>query len=179
MSIYTKNGDSGKTSLLNERVSKTNIRVEVNGQIDELMVKLAFLIEDIKKNNEENLIQALQKIYKNLFTITSMIADTKNNFNYKITDYDISKLEIDIDNMTLSLPKLKNFIYYTGTYTAMLCHEVRAKVRSVERMVVKLFETEQIDNLILIYLNRLSDYFYTLARYINFINNYEEEIIRF
>lgn len=178
MKIYTKNGDSGKTSLLNERVSKTNLRIEVNGQIDELMVMLAFLIEDLKSNEQVKLHQDLKKVYKKLFTITSMIADVNKQYNFSIIENDIDKLENEIDVMTQDLPKLKQFIYYTGSHTAMLCHQVRAKVRSVERIVVELYEKEEIDNLILLYLNRLSDYFYTLARYINIQSGNEEDTLK-
>ncbi|QVK17807.1 cob(I)yrinic acid a,c-diamide adenosyltransferase [Mycoplasmatota bacterium] len=179
MKIYTKNGDSGKTSLLNERVTKTNLRIEVNGQIDELMVMLAFLIEDIKDKEEVKLYQDLKEVYKNLFMITSMIADVNNQYNFGIKEKSIDKLEKEIDCITQDLPKLKHFIYYTGNQTAMLCHQVRAKVRSVERIVVALYEKEEIDNLILLYLNRLSDYFYTLARYINIQSGNEEDTLNF
>ena len=178
MKIYTKNGDTGKTSLLNERVSKTNIRIEANGQIDELMVMFAYLVEDLKANDEEELYYDIRKIYKNLFTITSMIADVKNQYDYSLKDKDILNLENDIDLMTEQLPKLKNFIYYTGCKTSILCHQIRAKVRSVERTADRIYETEALDHDILIYLNRLSDYFYTLARYINFKSGNEEDILK-
>ena len=175
MKVYTKNGDSGKTGLLNDRVSKTNPRIELNGQIDELMVSLAFLIEDIKKMEDGKISTILKRIYKNLFTITSMIADIKKQSNYKLNNNEINILEKEIDEMSLSLPKLRNFIYYTGNDTAIMCHKIRAKTRTVERWAVRLYEEEEIENNILSYLNRLSDYFYTLARYINFINDIEEE----
>ena len=163
MKIYTKNGDSGKTSLLNERVNKTNIRIEANGQIDELMVMLAYLVEDLKTNNEEELYYDIRKIYKNLFIITSIIADVKKQYDYSLKDKDLIKLENDIDLMSEQLPVLKNFIYYTGCKTSILCHQIRAKARSVERAADRIYETEALDNDVLIYLNRLSDYFYTLA----------------
>lgn len=177
MKIYTKYGDSGKTGLLNDRVSKTNIRIEVNGQIDELLVLLAFLIEEFKNNNEK-ICDETKQIYKKLFTISTIIADIKNTFNYHITDDDIKELENSIDNMSEQLPQLKNFIYYTGSKLSMKCHYVRTKVRSVERIVVRLFEEEEIDNNVLIYINRLSDYFYALARYINLINGVDEDILK-
>ena len=91
--VYTKAGDTGKTSLLNERVSKTNLHIEVNGQIDELMVLLAFLIEDLKTNEDEKLYNQIRQIYKTLFTITSIVADAKNFYDYNIHDKEIEKLE--------------------------------------------------------------------------------------
>lgn len=178
MGIYTRKGDEGKTDLIGKRVSKVNLRIETNGQLDELMVKLAFLIEKFKGNNEVKYYDDLKKIYRKIFTITSMIADINKEFGYMIKEKDISALENEIDQMTEHLPKLKSFIYYTGTYTSMLCHEVRAKVRSVERIVVELFETEELDYIVLIYLNRLSDYFYTLARLMNIIEGNDEDLLK-
>lgn len=178
MKIYTKTGDSGKTGLLNDRVSKTSLRIEVNGQLDETMVLLAFLIEELK-NKYDSICKEVKVIYKDLFTITSMIADIKNYYHFNINDSSIEKLEKSIDEMSKDLPVLKNFIYYTGSKTAMLCHHIRAKIRSVERTTVRLFETEEIDNMILSYLNRLSDYFYTLARYLNKLEGIEEDILTF
>lgn len=177
MKIYSKTGDSGKTSLLNERVSKTDLRIEVNGQIDELLVLLAFLIKELKDNYDKQY-NDIREIYQKLFKISTIIADVNNNFNYRITDEDIKKLENNIDTMQEQLPKLKNFIYYTGTNIAMKTHLIRSKVRSVERTLVRLYEKEEIDTNILIYFNRLSDYFYTLARYLNVINGIEEDILK-
>ena len=175
MSIYTKNGDSGKTSLLSKRVRKSDYRIELNGQIDELMVMLAFLIEDLKENDE--FVNSLKLVYKNLFKITSMIADVNKQMNLELDTQEVNELETEIDEMSLSLPKLKHFIYYTGSYKSMKCQEIRAKVRSVERTAVRLFDVEGIDNNILTYLNRLSDYFYTLGRYLNLLDGYEEDIL--
>ncbi len=177
MKVYTKNGDTGKTALLDKRVSKSNLRIEVNGQIDELLVQLAFLIEDIK-TQDETLYSNLKIVYKNLFIITSMIANSNDLYNFSIKETDIKKLEHDIDEMTKELPKLKHFIYYTGNQTAMLCHQARAKVRTVERHVVKLYEEEPVHHHILIYLNRLSDYLYTLARFININSGNEEDRLK-
>ena len=175
MSIYTKNGDSGKTSLLSKRVRKSDYRIELNGQIDELMVMLAFLIEDLKENDE--FVNSLKLVYKNLFKITSMIADVNKQMNLELDTQEVNKLETEIDEMSLSLPKSKHFIYYTGSYKSMKCQEIRAKVRSVERTAVRLFDVEGIDNNILTYINRLSDYFYTLGRYVNLLEGYEEDIL--
>ncbi len=178
MGIYTRKGDEGKTDLIGKRVSKANLRIEINGQLDELLVKLAFLIENFKDNNEVKHFEDLKIIYTQLFKITSLIADVNKEFGYMINEKDITDLENEIDQMSGQLPKLKNFIYYTGTNISMLCHEVRAKVRSIERIVVQLFENEELDFIVLTYINRLSDYFYTLARYMNLKAGNTEDLLK-
>lgn len=175
MKIYTKKGDHGQTSLLNERVSKTDLRIEINGQIDELLVELAMFIEAIKEKGEDNIYLQLKAIYRDLFKLMSIIADKQKVLNLSINDTDITKLEQTIDSLSEHLPPLNSFIYYMGTKEAMVCQKIRAKVRGVERLMVHLFETDELDERILMYLNRLSDYFYTLGRYLNVLNGYEEE----
>lgn len=175
MKIYTKKGDHGQTSLLNERVSKTDLRIEINGQIDELLVELAMFIEAIKEKGEDNIYLQLKAIYRDLFKLMSIIADKQKVLNLSINDTDITKLEQTIDSLSEHLPPLNNFIYYMGTKEAMVCQKIRAKVRGVERLMVHLFETDELDERILMYLNRLSDYFYTLGRYLNVLSGYEEE----
>lgn len=175
MKIYTKKGDHGQTSLLNERVSKTDLRIEINGQIDELLVELAMFIEAIKEKGEDNIYLQLKAIYRDLFKLMSIIADKQKVLNLSINDTDITKLEQTIDSLSEHLPPLNSFIYYMGTKEAMVCQKIRAKVRSVERLMVHLFETDELDERILMYLNRLSDYFYTLGRYLNVLSGYEEE----
>jgi cob(I)alamin adenosyltransferase len=177
MKIYTKFGDTGKTSLLNERVSKTDLRIETNGQIDELLVLMAYLIENVK-SDEEDITKDLQIIYKRLFIISSIIADVKDEFNYVVEDQNVQFLEERIDKMSGDLPKLKNFIYYTGSQNSMLAHQIRAKARSVERAAVRVFENDEFEPIILVYLNRLSDYFYTLARYLNIKSGNEEDTLK-
>jgi len=175
MKIYTKKGDHGQTSLLNERVSKTDLRIEINGQIDELLVELAMFIETIKEKGEDNIYLQLKAIYRDLFKLMSIIADKQKVLNLSINDTDITKLEQTIDSLSEHLPPLNSFIYYMGTKEAMVCQKIRAKVRGVERLMVHLFETDELDERILMYLNRLSDYFYTLGRYLNVLSGYEEE----
>ncbi|NLC95534.1 MAG: cob(I)yrinic acid a,c-diamide adenosyltransferase [Bacilli bacterium] len=175
MKIYTKKGDHGQTSLLNERVSKTDLRIEINGQIDELLVELAMFIEAIKEKGEDNIYLQLKAIYRDLFKLMSIIADKQKVLNLSINDTDITKLEQTIDSLSAHLPPLNSFIYYMGTKEAMVCQKIRAKVRGVERLMVHLFETDELDERILMYLNRLSDYFYTLGRYLNVLSGYEEE----
>ncbi|MDF2700628.1 MAG: yvqK [Haloplasmataceae bacterium] len=176
MKIYTKTGDAGKTGLLNSRVKKSNFRIEIIGQIDELMVNLAMLIVEL--NHKYISIESdLKNVYKDLFNIQSYVADEGKKYNFNIDENEVSILEVKIDEMSKELPELKNFIFCTGHKYAVISHQVRTKVRTVERLIVILNETYQVELTILKYLNRLSDYFFTLARFINKKENVDEEII--
>ena len=174
MVIYTKKGDQGETDLINERVYKDDIRIEAVGQIDELMVLLAMLIRRAGEHEQ----RVLKQVYKKLFTIHTIIVDVKDVFGYSISDDDVYLLEGEIDRMSEILPKLKNFIFYMGHDTAMLCQQVRARTRGIERLVVRISRDHPLPQHVLNYMNRLSDYFYTLGRYINVIYGVEEEVIK-
>ena len=93
-------------------------------------------------------------------------------------DQTISFLENKIDGMERDLPPLQNFIYYTGHPLALLSQQIRVKIRLVERLAVKLNERDSIDPFVLRFLNRSSDYFYILGRYINKMYGYQEKIMR-
>lgn len=178
MKIYTKTGDQGKTGLIGERVSKTHPRIHIVGLIDEVMVLEGRLLSAI---SDKGLIhrEELKVIYKVFFKIQTMIVDLNKQFGYEISMEEIQLLEQRIDAYESELPVLKNFIYYMGHPDALVAQEIRSKIRTVERHVVQLHEDEEIDEQILRYLNRVSDYFYTLGRYINHIEGVEEEIIHF
>jgi cob(I)alamin adenosyltransferase len=175
MKIYTKQGDGGLTHLLNERVSKTNSRIQIIGELDEVMVLIGKLISSLE---QLELKEELKHIYKQTFTMQAVLADVNQKHGYQITKDEINFLEQSIDRMDQSLPQLQNFIYCTGHETATSSHLTRVKVRAVERLLVHLNEVEKIEQTVLAYMNRLSDYFFTLARYLNQLFDVEEEIIR-
>jgi len=168
MKIYTKSGDKGKTSLLSgKRVAKNNIRIEAYGSVDELNSFIGHLRAYDELNREA--FNALLEVQKVLFRVGSFLAMDENKFNIKIediSDADIELLEKEIDKMNEILPKLTNFIIPTGSKATGIAHICRTVCRRSERNVVKLMEKEEVDNNILIYLNRLSDYFFVLARMI-------------
>lgn len=179
MSIYTKKGDKGETDLISLRVKKSDINIEVIGQIDNLMVLFSILIVELKEKQNDDMVNDLKTIYKKLFLIQTIICDTKDVYKMKITDEDIKFLETKIDFYSKQLPVLHNFIYYTGDKTSMYCHEVRTKVREVERIIIRLNDDREIDSFVLGYVNRLSDYLFTLARFINKTRGGEEDLIIF
>ena len=165
MKIYTKSGDKGETSLLSgNRVSKNHARIEAYGSVDELSSFIGYLrAYDIDENSKI----VLFKIQKVLFSMGSLLALDENKYklnldNIKISD--IEFLENEIDAMNENLPKLTEFIIPGGSKTAGLSHVCRTVCRRCERLVVGLEKTEDVDNNIIQYLNRLSDYFFVLAR---------------
>jgi len=160
MKIYTRTGDSGSTSLFDmTRVSKSSILIDLLGDIDELNSFIG-IIESEK---------ILKDIQIWLFDLGSIIANPKKKFNFDISQEFIKILEREIDEMTAELPKLSNFILPNGNI-----HLSRAITRRCERKMVEAKSLySHIDDNCLIFINRLSDYLFTLARY----ENKEKEVI--
>lgn len=166
MPIYTRTGDKGTTALFDgTRVAKSHERVETYASIDELNSiigeTLAFLPPKYKA-----IVKELEMIQHDLFAIGSALATPHP---IPVTGLQIrpKDFEKQIDALTQKLPELKNFILPGGSKAGSLLHVARTFARRAERKVVKLTEKEEVDQDILIYLNRLSDLLFTLARYIN------------
>ena len=167
MKIYTKTGDKGKTSLLSgEKVKKHNVRLNAYGSVDELNSFTGYLISlNINKGHKVFLTDVQHK----LFNLGALLA-VKKDVNFKIpeiTDKDIQALETEIDRLNKGIPPLKEFILPGGSAETAQCHICRSVCRRAERTVSELSEKEKIQELLLIYLNRLSDYFFVLARKIS------------
>lgn len=165
MKIYTKTGDKGKTSLLGgTRVSKSHDRINAYGTIDELNSFLG-LVSDLDDNAQR--VALLRNIQSRLFTIGSSLAaetDRAKDFKPDLEENDISALENAIDEMNESLPQMKNFIIPGGHQLVSSTHIARTVCRRAERLIIKLTDTEEIEEIIIRYLNRLSDYLFVLAR---------------
>jgi cob(I)alamin adenosyltransferase len=163
--IYTKTGDLGQTSLLGgTRVSKSHERVEAYGTIDELNSFLGFLRDQAIDVHYKD---ALLKIQNNLFVAEARIAadpilEHKNLPVLK--EEEILFLENEIDEMNKSLPELTHFILPGGYSPSSLCHVARTVCRRAERAVIRLSATTSPEEIIIRYLNRLSDYLFVLAR---------------
>ncbi len=165
MKIYTKTGDKGLTSLIGgTRVSKHNIRIEAYGTIDELNSWIGIVRDqNIDAHNSEILLE----IQDRLFTIGSSLASDPNKSKMKIPDLkqeDIALLETEMDTMEKLLPELKSFILPGGHTTVSYCHITRCICRRAERITTHLSETDFVADLVIIYLNRLSDYLFVLSR---------------
>jgi len=164
--IYTKTGDKGTTGLFGgARVSKDDARLEAYGTVDELNSFLGYLKDHVQ---DQEVSQLLYKIQNSLFNAGSILATDPNKpelkmaFNNSIT----IELEKGIDMMQDHLPELMNFILPGGHPQVSLCHILRTVTRRAERRVVSLSEIMVIDIEISIFLNRLSDYFFVLSRYL-------------
>jgi len=165
MKIYTKTGDKGKTSLLSgKRVPKNHPRIEAYGTVDELNSFIG-LLRAYDINDGDKLV--LGRIQNLLFTMGSNLAMEEKNPDFglpEINTHDIEQLEKEMDRMDEILPKLNAFIIPGGDKAVALSHVCRSICRRAERLCIELFENEPVDDLIIIYLNRLSDYFFMLGR---------------
>ena len=165
MKIYTKTGDKGKTSLLGgTRVSKNNDRINTYGTIDELNSFLG-LVSDL--DHEAHRMLLIREIQSRLFTIgSSLAAETARAKEFKpdLEENDIIVLEQAIDKMNESLPPMKNFILPGGHQLISTTHVARTVCRRAERLIINLSEKEEVEEIIVRYLNRLSDYLFVLAR---------------
>lgn len=173
MKIYTKTGDKGKTSLFGgQRVDKDDLRVECYGTVDELNSFLGFVVTEIADTEAK---EAIQKIQNHLFTLGGELATpidkaSKQKSGSNINIDQIQFLEERIDYFDKKLPTLKQFILPGGSKGAALLHITRSVSRRSERLVVKLSKNDVINENIIIYLNRLSDFLFVLARFENDVN---------
>lgn len=164
--IYTKTGDKGQTSLIGgARLPKHHIRIEAYGTVDELNSHIG-LLRDVSHN--ETLFQLLIDIQDRLFTIGSHLAadPVKNKMQLPpIYEEDVVVLEKAIDEMDKVLPEMKSFVLPGGHVYVSYCHIARCVCRRAERAVLRLAENEKVDEIHGKYLNRLSDYLFTLSRW--------------
>lgn len=176
MKIYTKTGDKGETSLLGgERVSKTNLRIEAYGTVDELNAWVGVLRDSLQ---DAPINEQLVFIQDKLFTAGSRLAthpDNKRNFPLpELTEEHIEMLEKAMDTMDAELPPMKNFVLPGGHPVVSNAHVCRTVCRRAERRVIDLQQREGTNEIIARYLNRLSDYFFVLSRFAALKNNVRE-----
>jgi cob(I)alamin adenosyltransferase len=168
MSVYTKFGDKGKTSLYGGKtVSKADVRVEAYGAIDELNSFLGIAIAFLK---DKSLKQKLILLQNDLFEIGTSLASLSKNNDKKLSLHlskRVKEFEKEIDFLTKKLPELENFILPGGSKSASQIHFARTLVRKAERRIVRLSQSENVNPEILIFINRLSDLLFMWARYIN------------
>ncbi len=179
MKIYTKTGDTGKTSLIGgTKVLKSDLRIEAYGTVDELNSYIGVVSDYC---NDEHAKIILKEIQDRLFTIGSELAcDPQKETKMKVPDLhesDIELLEKEMDSMDLELPPMKHFILPGGMPAVSFAHVARCVCRRAERCCVNLKEHDgEVAALIIKYLNRLSDYLFMLSRYIGMKNNAPEII---
>lgn len=165
MKVYTKKGDGGETSLIGgTRVKKSNIRIDAYGTVDELNSFVGVIRDSATDKFKDS---ELQNIQDQLFTLGSDLATDKSKSKMQnpiLKEEDILRLEESMDEMDKDLDALKNFIIPGGDITSSYCHVARCICRRTERIVIELNDQEAVDEKIIQYLNRLSDYLFILAR---------------
>jgi len=165
MKIYTKTGDKGQTSLIGgTRVPKYHLRIESYGTIDELNSYIGLISDQELTLHDKEL---LKQVQDRLFTIGSSLASDPDKSKMVIPDLylaDIELLEKEMDAINEVIPELRHFILPGGDQAISFCHVARCVCRRAERLVVHLATESTVDEKITIYLNRLSDYLFTLGR---------------
>ncbi len=169
MKIYTKKGDQGETDLIGKRVLKNDVLIQIVGELDELAVRMAELNQS---NIPEALISDLKQIDSVLFKIATIVIDINNSLKLDVLDSDVLFLESKINQMEEELPKLKHFITYDGIPSSIKAQLIKTQVRKIERLLV----STEINLHVIKYINRLSDYFFVLGRYLNFKADFKEII---
>ncbi|WP_421943877.1 cob(I)yrinic acid a,c-diamide adenosyltransferase [Pedobacter sp.] len=177
MKIYTKTGDKGQTSLIGgTRVPKYHLRIETYGTVDELNSYVGLIMcQEIDERHK----LLLKEIQDRLFTIGASLASDPEKSKMKIPDLhasDIELLEKEMDDMNEVLPALKHFVLPGGNTIVSYCHIARCVCRRAERLTVELSENSFVNEHVTIYLNRLSDYLFVLARKLNMDFKAEENI---
>lgn len=176
--LYTRTGDCGTTSLVGgERVKKNSLRLEAYGTLDELSSNLGLLISDpacVAEVGEE-----LRQVQNELFNIGSYLAtavpDGEETPCASLVDGEkIQRIEGWIDAIDEQTPKIRAFVLPGGSEAASRAHVCRVVCRRAERRILDLAEAEYVDPAVIRYVNRLSDYLFIAARYLNFMQGMEE-----
>jgi len=166
--IYTKTGDQGETALFGgRRVPKSDLRVDAYGTVDELNSFIGLLRDSVDNQHVREILAHTQH---RLFTLGAHLASdpAKHPPTPDLLPDDITLLENEMDKMDEQLPSLKHFILPGGHTTVSVCHLCRTVCRRAERLTVALVQSgEPVEALALQYLNRLSDYFFLLARFLS------------
>lgn len=179
--IYTRHGDQGMTSLVGgTRLPKSHPRLHAYGTIDELNVCMGILISQLS-SSDEKIKTILFRIQQELFVAGGLLACDDNTWLSQIPQMResmITQMEQEIDHWTQSLPPLKNFILPGGTPAALSAHLARTVCRRAERWTLSILEELRLPEyeLVLKYLNRLSDHLFTLSRWINHKHDVKETL---
>jgi cob(I)alamin adenosyltransferase len=179
--LYTKTGDDGTTGLLSgRRVSKHHVRIKAYGTVDELNAWMG-MIRNFE--TDPNTRETIVKIQQELMTIASQLADDTTFELSKLVDVlqpidedNVNHLENEIDEISNALPELKNFVIPGGHVAVSYAHLARCTCRRAERFITELNQVENVPEIIIAYINRLSDYLFVLAR--KFSHDFEVDEIK-
>jgi cob(I)alamin adenosyltransferase len=176
MKLYTKTGDKGLTSLIGgTRVQKNDIRIEAYGSVDELNSYIGLLSTyDLPSNVSEYLIV----IQNQLFSIGSYLATDQNKVGLSevslIHTSQVKEIEHQIDLLSENVPELEYFVLPGGSSSGALCHVCRTVTRRVERRLFDISDNYHLDENLIIFINRLSDYFFALSRNLTINSGHKE-----
>ncbi len=187
MAIYTKTGDRGETSLANgRRVAKTDVRIEAYGTVDELNSWVGALRASLRQQEDglPSLDVQLERVQNKLFNLGAALSEAPGEW---ITADDVRQLEVWIDTMQEEIPKQRAFVLPAGGETVTRCHLCRTICRRAERRMIELTQFKKMKtegtesrlesmNFGLQYVNRLSDYFFVMSRYVGYKNGEKEAI---
>ena len=176
--VYTRRGDKGQTSLVGgKRVSKSDVRIEAYGTVDELSANMGMLIAQLPDGHEK---ETLLRIQNNLFNVCTNLAtdqaDTPLYPSAFLPEGETEFLEKEVDTIMKELPEAQGFILPGGTCEAAQAHICRTVCRRAERRIVALAQEATVSPEIQEYINRLSDYFFVLAKKLNFLAGQSEKI---
>lgn len=180
--IYTKTGDKGRTSLVGgSKVAKTDARLDSYGTVDELNSFVGVLRSEIQKDSELHAAKApyLETLQNLLFNIGSQLACEDPVLREKlppVTEKAVTELEAQIDKLQAELAPLKQFILPGGTTAAALAHVCRSVCRRAERVTCEVMNQHEVPGPIPVFLNRLSDYFFVLARWLCLKTNTPDQL---
>ncbi|MEM1503457.1 cob(I)yrinic acid a,c-diamide adenosyltransferase [Domibacillus sp. 8LH] len=169
MRLYTRTGDKGETSIIGGRVGKDNVRVDAYGTVDELNSIVGIAMTELDPVKFHDILADLETIQHELFDCGGDLATINGKRGFKLQQESIDNMEAKIDTYIQEAPELERFILPGGSKGSAHIHLARTVARRAERLVVALMRTgEEVHPVTLKYLNRLSDYFFAIARVINF-----------
>ena len=176
--VYTKTGDKGITSLIGgTRVKKSDIRINSYGTVDELNSFIGLLVTHTEEQETIDLLTEMQNVLFNIGCNLAMGDNFKKELKESVvTNKLIENVEKSIDRMQAAIPELKSFVIPGGSRSASIAHVCRTVCRRAERLIIALDESSEVDRNLMAYVNRLSDYFFVLSRYLNNIEKVDEKI---
>ncbi|MBX9976141.1 cob(I)yrinic acid a,c-diamide adenosyltransferase [Cytobacillus firmus] len=180
MKLYTRTGDEGKTSIIGGRVEKDDVRVEAYGTVDEVNCFVGQAMAQLDPSIFQDVLEDLEKIQHELFDCGGDLANVSKKRELKLSKESVDYLETKIDKLIEEAPKLERFILPGGAPASASIHIARTVTRRAERLVVSLKKADpETSAVALKFLNRLSDYFFALARVVNFrLNQKDVEYVR-
>ncbi|KZE64297.1 cobalamin adenosyltransferase [Fictibacillus phosphorivorans] len=167
MKLYTRTGDKGMTSVIGGRLAKSDIRVKAYGTLDELNSFVGLTIAKLHEPKFDDIKNELIKIQHELFDCGGDLSAISKGYTFKAKEEIITFLEERIDVYIKEAPELERFILPGGTEASSYIHVCRTIARRGEREIVELQQSEEIHPVVLKYVNRLSDYFFAIARVVN------------